>query len=139
MAILTDREIELAEERGRAAMASDPRAVSVRYDASIGHIALELSDGRTFGFPARLIQDLQGVSDHNLAEVQIDSVGFNLHWPLLDVDLHVPSLVAGIFGTKAWMNRELARVAGSARSEAKTLAARRNGSKGGRPKKAASI
>jgi len=45
--------------------------------------------------------------------------------------------VAGIFGTRAWMNRALARHAGRQTSTAKAAAARANGAKGGRPKKLA--
>ena len=61
----------------------------------------------------------------------------NLHWPGLDVDLYVPALVAGIFGTRTWITRELARVAGQATSPKKVTAARSNGAKGGRPRKVA--
>ncbi len=71
----------------------------------------------------------------NLAAVEVDGLGFNLHWPALDVDLYVPALVAGIFGTRAWMARELARVAGRKTSAAKAVASRANGAKGGRPRK----
>ncbi len=80
---------------------------------------------------------LQGANEEALAGVLVDGVGFNLHWPALDVDLYVPALVAGVFGTRAWMTRELARVAGQARSPEKAAAARSNGAKGGRPRKAA--
>lgn len=68
---------------------------------------------------------------------EVDGVGLNLHWPALDVDLSVPALVAGIFGTRQWMARELARIAGSAHSPAKAAAARANGARGGRPRKSA--
>lgn len=61
-------------------------------------------------------------------------MGFGLHWEALDVDLSIPTLMAGSFGTKAWM-RELARRAGSVTSPAKAAAARVNGAKGGRPTK----
>ena len=40
------------------------------------------------------------------------------------------ALVAGVFGTRAWIARELARVAGRARSPAKAAAARSNGAEG---------
>jgi hypothetical protein len=80
---------------------------------------------------------LQGANEEALAAVEVDGAGFNLHWPSLDVDLYVPALVAGVFGTRDWMTRGLARMAGQATSEAKTAAARRNGTKGGRPRKAA--
>ena len=70
-----------------------------------------------------------------LADVRVDGNGFNLRFPALDADLYAPALVAGIFGTKAWMARELARVAGSRTSPSKATAARANGAKGGRPRK----
>jgi hypothetical protein len=53
------------------------------------------------------------------------------------VDLFVPALVAGRFGSRAWMVRELARHAGQAKSPAKAAAAKANGAKGGRPRKSA--
>jgi hypothetical protein len=49
----------------------------------------------------------------------------------------VPGLLAGLFGTKAYMDRQRAARAGSATAAAKAAAARRNGAKGGRPRKAA--
>ncbi|MBV9511761.1 MAG: DUF2442 domain-containing protein [Caulobacteraceae bacterium] len=51
------------------------------------------------------MEDLQGAADEDLARVEVNGLGFNLHWPTLDVDLYVPALVAGIFGTRAWMTR----------------------------------
>jgi hypothetical protein len=71
-----------------------------------------------------------------LANIEVDGCGFNLHWPALDVDLHVLALVPGIFGIQAWMTRALARAAGQATSPAKAAAARANGAKGGHPRKA---
>jgi len=72
-----------------------------------------------------------------LAEVEVDGAAFNLHWPRLDVDLCDPALIAGIFGTRAWMAGELARIAGRTKSPNKAAAARANGAKGGRPRKPA--
>jgi hypothetical protein len=136
MADLTDRELEAAEARGRAMLDTEPRASSARYDRATGRIAIELVNGCSYAFPVALAQDLQGASENDLALVEVDGMGFNLHWPTLDVDLYVPALVAGMFGTRAWMRRELARTAGRATSAAKAEAARVNGAKGGRPRKA---
>lgn len=80
---------------------------------------------------------MHGADDEALTNVVIDGVGFNLHWPVLDADLYVPALVAGVFGTRDWMAREWARLAGSATSPAKAAASRTNGAKGGRPRKQA--
>ena len=58
--------------------------------------------------------------------------GYGLHWEALNEDHALPALVAGIFGTKRYM----AQLAGRATSPAKAAAARANGAKGGRPRKA---
>jgi hypothetical protein len=73
-----------------------------------------------------------------LAQIEILGLGLGLHWEQLDVDLSVPGLLAGLFGTKAYMDRQRAARAGAATSVAKAAAARRNGRKGGRPRKSAS-
>jgi hypothetical protein len=137
MAELTEAEFRAAETRGREMLAAEPRASKAYYDRRNRRVVLELINGCLYAFPVDLVQDLQGASDTSLADVKVDSLGFNLHWPTLDVDLYVPALVAGVFGTRVWMTRELARVAGQTKSPAKAAAARANGAKGGRPRKSA--
>lgn len=134
---LTEAEIKAAEERGREMLATDPRASAAYFERDTKRVVVELANGCVYIVPAALIQDLQEASEDALAEIVVDSLGFNLHWPALDVDLDVPALVSGIFGTRDWMTRALARRAGQARSPAKASAARANGAKGGRPRKAA--
>ena len=98
---------------------------------------VDLTNGCSFAFPARSAQGLERASDAELAQVEILGLGLGLHWERLGVDLSVPGLVAGLFGTRAWMDRQRAARAGAARSAAKASAARRNGAKGGRPRKIA--
>ena len=131
MAELTDTAIDAALERGRAARASEPRAVAARFDRASGRVIVDLENGCTFAFPPRLAQGLEGATDDQLASIELLGRGYGLHWEELDVDLSLPGLMAGIFGTKAWM----ARRAGQATSPAKAAAARVNGAKGGRPRK----
>lgn len=133
MADLTDAAIDAALERGRAAHANEPRAVAARYDRASSRVIVDLENGCTFAFPPRLAQGLEAASDDQLAAVEILGRGYGLHWEELDVDLSLPGLMAGIFGTKAWM----ARRAGQATSAAKATASRANGAKGGRPRKTA--
>ena len=134
MAELTDKEIDAALARGRAAASSEPRAASARYDRRLDRIVVELTNGCTFAFPPRLAQGLDEATEDKLAEVEVLGAGYGLHWETLDVDFTVPGLLAGIFGTRAYM----ARRAGQATSPAKAAAARAIGAKGGRPRKTAS-
>jgi hypothetical protein len=129
----TDTEIDAAVERGRIARLHEPRAASARYDRATGHVLVELTNGCTFAFPARLAQGLEAATDAELAEIEILGAGYGLHWEALDADLSIPGLLAGLFGTAAFM----ARRAGQATSPSKAAAARSNGAKGGRPRKSA--
>ena len=135
MAQLTESEFKAAEARGKAMLETEPRAVSARYDRKTGRVTVELVNGCTYMFPTHLVQDLAEASPDDLEDVIVDGVGFNLHWPRLDADIYVPALVAGVFGTREWMRKALARQAGRTISPAKAAAARANGAKGGRPRK----
>lgn len=133
MADLTDADINLAMERGKAARRVEPRATAARYDRKSARVIVELNNGCTFAFPPHLAQGLETATDDELATVEILGAGYGLHWEALDVDFRISGLLSGVFGTKAYM----ARRAGQATSPAKAAAARINGAKGGRPKKQA--
>lgn len=133
-------EFEAMYQRATEAAENDPApvAVAVRYDQPTKRIVVDLSNGTTFIFPARMGQGLAGATDEQLADVQVSPAGWGLHWPQLDADLSVAGVLQGSFGGKAWMAQlrsEMARQAGKATSEAKAAAARANGKKGGRPRK----
>lgn len=131
MAELTDAQLDAALARGTTVHAHEPRARAARYDRRHGRIVVELTNGCTFAFPPRLAQGLETATDEQLAEVAILGAGYGLHWEALDADLAIPGLLAGLFGTRAFM----ARHAGRTTSPAKAAAARTNGARGGRPSK----
>lgn len=133
MAELTDTVINAAIERGHIAQQTEPRAEAVRYDKRNSRIIIDLTNGCTFAFPPSVAQGLETATDEDLAAVEILGSGYGLHWEALDVDLSIPGLLAGLFGTRSYM----ARKAGQTKSPAKAAAARENGRKGGRPRKQA--
>jgi Protein of unknown function (DUF2442) len=132
MAELSDAELDTALERGRLEASREPRAQSARYDRKAERIIVELTNGATFAFPPRLVQGLETATIEELAAVEILGAGHGLRWEGLDIDYSVPGLIAGLFGTRSY----LAQRAGQATSSAKAAAARANGAKGGRPRKA---
>jgi hypothetical protein len=133
MGKLSDAEFDAAVARGRRARENEPRAADARYDPELSRVIVDLTNGCSFAFPARKVQGLEEATDDQLRGVEVLGPGYGLHWEVLDVDVSVPGLLAGMFGTKAYM----ARRAGSAKSPAKAAAARANGAKGGRPRKSA--
>lgn len=129
---------EAAKRAEEKAAAREARAIAVHFDESTGEVCINLSRGSRLIVPHHLIEGLAGASAERLSDVQTMGVGTALTWPQLDVDVSVQGLAMEIFGSREWM-RELAKKGGSATSPAKAAAARANGRKGGRPKKAPSV
>lgn len=133
---ITERELRRAEARMEMQRQTS-HAVSARYDRRSSRIIVALNTGIQIAFPADLAEGLAGASAVDLAQIEISPAGLGLHWPRLDADLHVPSLLQGMLGSKSWMARHLGAAGGRATSKAKATAARENGRKGGRPRKTA--
>lgn len=110
MADLSDRIIDAALERGRLTHETEPRAASARYDAQARRIVVDLTNGCTFAFPPAVAQGFEKATNAQLEEIEILGHGYGLHWETLDVDLSLPGLMAGIFGTKAYMARRAGQV-----------------------------
>lgn len=136
---VTDRQLRSAEARGRRMLATEPRAAAARYDRTSGRVVVDLVNGCTYAFPAHLAQDLHGANTEDLAHVEVDGVGFNLHWPALDVDLYVPALVAGIFGTRAWVAQEQHRIAPNATATPESVTTPTTGARGRRSRRIAHV
>ena len=81
----------------------EPRAQAVRYDANSHRLIIELRSGVTVIVPCSLIQGLSDAPPEEIARVKIVARGEDLHWPTLDVQVGVPRLMVGIFGTRKWM------------------------------------
>jgi hypothetical protein len=133
---ITDEDRIAAEARMNAELKNQPKAISARYDRRVSRIVVGLDNGLELAFPPRLAQGLEQATPAELSVIEISPLGDGLHWPALDADLYVPALLQGVFGSKSWMARHLGAAGGRARSRAKAAAARENGRKGGRPRKA---
>ncbi len=103
MVEMTDEDWAAAEERGRVVAETEPHARFARYDRDTGLIVVELTNGATFAVPAKHLQGLDQATSEQLAAVEIGPRGYGLHWEELDADFTVPGLLAGRFGTKAYM------------------------------------
>jgi hypothetical protein len=127
-------QIQRARQVGAELDDTEPRAVRAWYELVSQRVFIELKNGVVMGFPHNLLQGLEAATSKQLVEVEITPSGYGLHWESLDVNLGVPQLVAGIFGTQKWMS-EMGRQGGRVKSDSKAKAARENGKRGGRPRK----
>ena len=134
---ITDSDRLAAETKLRTELKSQPKAIHARYDRRLSRVIIGLDNGLELAFPPRLAQGLEHATPADLAVIEISPLGDGLHWPAVDADLYVPALLQGVFGSKSWMARHLGAAGGRARSNAKVAAARKNGRKGGRPRKPA--
>jgi hypothetical protein len=132
--VTTDTEIDRAIEQAKS-LQKEPRVTEVEYrpEPGLDLLILQLSDGRRLLIPREALQGLHSATEEQIAQVEILGNGTGLHWPALNLDHYVPSLLQHIYGSKRWM-AEIGRSGGSVKSAAKKRAARANGLKGGRPK-----
>ena len=127
------RAISGARTREEADRDAGLRATKAFYDPIDDLLMIETTRGFRWGIPRSRIAPLANASAEELARLTISSSGDGLHWDALDVQLSVPGLLIDALGPGT-LAKELARRGGQSTSDAKADAARRNGSKGGRPK-----
>lgn len=132
---VTDREFQQAEARAKA-LREAGHAVAARYDRRVSRVVVRLNTGVEVAFPVKLVEGLGAALPDALAEIEISPSGLGLHWPKLDADVYVPGLLQGVFGSEPRTAAQLGAAGGKARTPAKSAAARANGRKGGRPRRA---
>jgi len=130
-------EFAAATRRGGARRATEPFAIGARYDRRRDRVVVSLNTGLELAFPPALAQGLERATPTDLTDIELSPSGFGIHFPKLDAHLYLPALLQGVFGSKAWMAKQLGAAGGKVRSAAKAAAARANGKRGGRPRKVA--
>jgi hypothetical protein len=126
-------ELNEARERADIARSNLPKAVSARYDQRLGRVFVRLDSGIDVGFSPRDTQGLERARPSQLRRIEVSPSGFGLHFPSVDADIYLPSLLRGFRGSRKWMAARLGTAGGKSQSAAKASAARRNGKLGGRP------
>ena len=128
-------EFERARARGQKRKTEEPYAVGVRYDRRQQRVIVQWDTGLRVVCTPDMVEGLQEAKPRDLQEIEITPSGFGLHFPRVDADVYLPGLLGGQAGSNRWMAAKLGQRGGSARSAAKTAAARANGKLGGRPRK----
>lgn len=132
--VTSDSEIVAALKRAKA-HDGDPVAQTVEHVPKLNLLIVGLSNGRRLVLPVEDVQGLGNATREQIQHYELLGHGTGISFPELDVDLYVPALIEGVYGNRRWM-AQLGKKGGSAKTAAKRMAAKANGTKGGRPARA---
>ena len=125
-----------ARTRGEARAQDASALVEAHYDRKSDALRLIFRGGGSMTIPRHAIPGLERQPVAVLDAMTLSPAGDALLWPAIDADVYVPGLVERAFGTRLFA-AAAGRRGGQRRTKVKTAAARRNGAKGGRPRKPA--
>lgn len=125
-----EAQIDAAIANRAAIDAVEPRAEEVFFND--GRITLLFNNRATFSFLPESVEAIATLSKETIATVKLTPSGKGLRWEQPDIDVSIQGLLLGMFGSNIWM-KEIASKGGRAKSPQKTVAAKANGKKGGRP------
>lgn len=106
---------------------------SASYEAECRVLAVEMRSGAVLLVPLGSLLGLERAREQDLGAVSVGADGALLRWDSLGVQMTITALLEAVFGIATVT--ENSRRAGLVKSEAKAEAVRRNGMKGGRPRK----
>lgn len=133
---ISEQDFAVAEAASNA-LRQHGHATAARYDRKAKRLIVSLHNGVELTVPVHLVEGLADAAPETLSDIEVTPTGLGLHWPSIDVDVYVPGLLGGVFGSQSWMASKLGSKGGRSSSAAKAAAARANGRKGGRPRKQA--
>jgi hypothetical protein len=136
----TDEQLDALREESARVLETQPRIIKADLDGETLRFALQggsVPHGVTLSVPASSLSDLRGATPGQLAAMKVTATGNAVHWPELDVQMSTIALLELLTGLQTLKSAQ--RRGGTARTRAKSAAARANGAKGGRPRKVALI
>jgi hypothetical protein len=105
--MLTDKDWQAAEKRGREWMESNPHAVSAVYLPYLRRIMVTLNTGIEVAIDPSRLQTLQNAKTSMLREIEITPMGDALFFPKLDDGIYLPGILRGVYGTRRWMEDKI--------------------------------
>ena len=127
-----------AVELGRKRRSTTLHAKGVRYLPEFEALAVSFADKVAVLLPVKKYSELARLSPTELGRIQVGLGGSALCLSERDLHVSIAGLVSASKPLMALASSVIAARNGSRNSEAKALAARENGQKGGRPRKLAS-
>ena len=129
----TNADLDAAETRGEVKAKLPTALTSATLDEKAKAIRLRFRAGVELILPITVVEEIAKAPITMLRDVKASPIGDGLIFSTFGEAIYVPGLLRDIFGDA--FAGALGKIGGRARSSAKTVAARKNGRKGGRPQK----
>lgn len=125
---LGNKNLERARVEGEREIARSP--IALLYSPSADTLKIKMPTGTTVIIPRRWMEEFRGLSKTDMKKVRLNNVRDAIEIDHLDIQISAMGLLRdAVFGDDPYAR------AGRVSSPAKARAARRNGARGGRPKK----
>jgi len=108
--MITESDVHAAEARMQELLQKSPRAVKARYDRRVSRIVISLSTGLELAIPPHIVEGMEHARPADFLQIEISPSGLGIHFPALDVDLYLPGLLEGKFGSEQWMEQGAKRL-----------------------------
>ncbi len=131
----TDQQLNAAQRRGAAKAKLPTALLAAELDEPAKSVRLRFRSGLELAVPIKAIGEVAKIPIARLRDVTASPMGDGLIFDSADVAIYVPGLLRDLFGYA--FAGALGKLGGRARTDAKVRAARKNGRKGGRPRKRA--
>lgn len=113
--------IQRLRAESETASEDQPVATNAYFNTDSREVVVEFNNGAKFIFPVENGQGLQNATDQQLSDIKIFPSGMGLRWDELDVDLSIPHLMEGIFGSRRWMKSITAKKRATSEAEKATV------------------
>ncbi len=133
--MLTKAQHDAATQRGDEKANLPTALMAAMLDEQAKTVRLFFRAGIELAIPITAISEIAKAPIAMLRDVRASPIGDGLIFSELGEALYVPGLLRDLFGDA--FARSLGKIGGRSRSDAKVRAARKNGRKGGRPRKVA--
>ncbi len=137
-----EHDYEAGLEAGHLAQEAEFRAASVRYDLDRNMLEITTTQGGGFIVPLEWVPVLANLTPSDLAELDVWPDGSAIELDAHDIHISVHGLLTGLLPKllpTGAVSHLFAERGGRSTSAAKQAAARENGRRGGRPRKASAI
>ncbi len=111
----TDREWKAAGRAMSDMRKHVPHAVAATYSSKVRRLLVTLSDGLEIALDPARLQTLENARPADLKRIEINAGGYELFFPALDDGIWIPGLLAGLMGSRKWMEQQVRRDRAAAR------------------------